>query len=440
MQYSARINACTELLATTYEAWAQQRALPMDSLMASYFRQRRYIGAKDRVFIADLTYLCLREQAALGWHVECGGAPITARSIMLAALYFLHELPADEIIDLYNDDFAYSPAPLTRIEREMLSGWQHQAYNPATMPDSARYNVPQWTVPYFKAALGDNWPQHAQALNQQAPIDLRVNTLKCPDRETLLDELRYLGLAAEPTPHSPLGVRVAKRFAAHSTDIFRDGYYEMQDEGSQMLAALVAAKPGDKVIDFCAGAGGKTLAIAAAMRNKGRILALDTAEHRLKQIKPRLARAGVDNVQTHVLSSEADPWLKRHKASADWVLIDAPCSGSGTWRRNPDLKWRFGPEDLQQILAIQAKILQEAAKLVRPGGYLVYMTCSLWENENNSQIKQFINSNPNFTVAHTPELWNKSHPAAADCSSLQLTPLQDGTDGFFAAIMQRHQQ
>jgi 16S rRNA (cytosine967-C5)-methyltransferase len=190
------------------------------------------------------------------------------------------------------------------------------------------------------------------------------------------------------------------------------------------------------VIDFCAGAGGKTLAIAATMQNKGRILAWDTSATRLAQMNKRLARAGVSNVQTHVLRDEADPYLKRHLASADWVVVDAPCSGSGTWRRNPDLKWRFSLEDLQEIKAVQLRILKNAARLVKPGGRLVYITCSIFPDENFHQVKQFLGGNPTFRVEAPEKLWNNHTTAREGLGAcLTLSPHKDGTDGFFAAVL-----
>ena len=212
----------------------------------------------------------------------------------------------------------------------------------------------------------------------------------------------------------------------------------MQDEGSQLASLELPVKPGQKVIDFCAGAGGKTLALAAMMQNKGRILAWDTSEKRLKQMAERLRRAKVDNVQVHVLESEHDQFTKRHKASADAVIIDAPCSGSGTWRRNPDLKWRLAETDLQEVLAIQKSILESASKLVKTGGHLLYITCSILQSENESQLEIFLSQNKNFRVVTTDNLCSNFHQRKkVQSSSLRLTPHQDGTDGFFASLLQR---
>jgi 16S rRNA (cytosine967-C5)-methyltransferase len=238
-----------------------------------------------------------------------------------------------------------------------------------------------------------------------------------------------------------VGVRLHQRFAAFNTQAFKDGWFEMQDEGSQIAALLVEAKPGEKVIDFCAGAGGKTLAIAATMQNKGRILAWDSSAARLKQMQKRLARAGVSNVVTHVLTDESDPFIKRHKDSADWVVVDAPCSGSGTWRRNPDLKWRFTPEDLQEVKALQASILASAARLVRPGGRLVYITCSVFADENLQQVKQFIETHARFKVAPVGKIWNTlAKESEGGIPHLRLSPHEDGTDGFFAVVLTRQSQ
>jgi 16S rRNA (cytosine967-C5)-methyltransferase len=293
----------------------------------------------------------------------------------------------------------------------------------------------------LEEAFGEALPEAMQALSQEAPVDLRVNTLKCPGVAELIHALDKEGYTASPTPHSPVGVRLHQRFAAFNTQAFKDGWFEMQDEGSQIAALLVEAKPGEKVIDFCAGAGGKTLAIAATMQNKGRILAWDSSAARLKQMQKRLARAGVSNVVTHVLADESDPFIKRHKDSADWVVVDAPCSGSGTWRRNPDLKWRFTPEDLQEVKALQASILASAARLVRPGGRLVYITCSVFPDENLQQVKQFIETHARFKVAPVGKIWNTlAKESEGGIPHLRLSPHEDGTDGFFAVVLTRQSQ
>jgi 16S rRNA (cytosine967-C5)-methyltransferase len=307
------------------------------------------------------------------------------------------------------------------------------------MPEWMRLNVPEWCIDRFKGLYGDDTAAELNALNTEAPLDLRVNTLKST-REEVRQSLWGDGFDAQPTPYSPWGLRLDKRGALFNTKAFKNGWIEVQDEGSQLVALLSNAKPGEKVIDFCAGAGGKTLALAAMMQNKGRILAWDTSETRLEQSVKRLRRAGVDNVQRHALTSETDSFIKRHKDSADVVVIDAPCSGSGTWRRNPDLKWRFGERDLSEITAIQERILDSARRLVKKGGKLLYITCSLFEEENESQVKQFLIKYPEFTLASPSEIWDNDACKKLSGSSqfLRLSPHSAGTDGFFAAILHKN--
>ncbi len=436
MKPAARIQAAIEIMEHVQSIWLADKRAPVDGLLADYFRARRYIGSKDRGAIAELVYFCLRFGGALQWHVEACDRSVTPRRVVMVALLF-HEpsMSVDEIADSF-DGTQYCPAALTDQERTMLTRCAKHEFLGDEMPEDARLNYPEWMEGRLKDAFGDDLPKAMEALNAQAPIDLRANTLKCKDAGDLILALDKDGYFGVPTPHSPVGVRLKKRIAAFNTQAFKDGKFEMQDEGSQIASLLVRAKPGQKVIDFCAGAGGKTLAIAATMQNKGRILAWDTSANRLAQMGKRLARAGVSNVQTHVLRDETDPFLKRHLASADWVLVDAPCSGSGTWRRNPDLKWRFTLEDLQEIKAIQGRILQSAARLVKPGGRLIYVTCSIFPDENFWQVKQFLGGNPTFRVEAPDKMWNK-HLLARDGvgASLVLSPHKDGTDGFFAAIL-----
>lgn len=438
MKPAARIQSVIEIMEHVQSIWAEQRRAPVDGLMADYFRARRYIGSKDRGAISDLVYFVLRFGGALQWHVEACDRSVTPRRlVMVALLYGPESCTVEEVAERF-DGSKYAPAPLTDAERSMLARCARRPFTSDEMPDDARLNYPQWAEGRLKDAFGEDLAPAMAALNAQAPIDLRVNTLKCASARDLIFALDADGYLGAPTPHSPLGVRLKKRLPAFNTQAFKDGFYEMQDEGSQIVSLLVAAEPGQKVIDFCAGAGGKTLAIAATMRNKGRILAWDVAETRLAQMGKRLARAGVSNVQTHVLRDEADPFLKRHVGTADWVVVDAPCSGSGTWRRNPDLKWRFGLEDLTAIKATQARILAQAARLVKPGGALVYITCSVFPDENFWQVKQFLGGNPTFRVESPAELWSKhlrTEDGVGPC--LVLSPHQDGTDGFFATVLRR---
>jgi 16S rRNA (cytosine967-C5)-methyltransferase len=436
MKPAARIQSAIEIMEHVQSIWQTDKRAPVDGLLADYFRARRYIGSKDRGAISELVYFVLRFGGSLQWHIEtCDRSVTPRRAVMVALLFMESPMEVAEIAEIF-DGTKYSPAALTDQERSMLEKCARRDFTPPEMPQDARLNYPEWAEGRLHDAFGDDIEAAMQALNAQAPIDLRTNMLKCKEAGDLILALDKDGYFGVPTPLSPIGVRLKKRLAAFNTQAFKDGKYEMQDEGSQIVSLLVKAKPGQKVIDFCAGAGGKTLAIAATMENKGRILAWDVSANRLGQMGKRLARAGVSNVQTHVLTSESDPYLKRHVGSADWVVVDAPCSGSGTWRRNPDLKWRFSLEDLQEIKSLQQSILTNAARLVKPGGRLVYITCSVFPDENFWQVKQFLGGNPTFRVEAPDNVWNNqllTRDGLGAC--LALSPHKDGTDGFFAAVL-----
>jgi 16S rRNA (cytosine967-C5)-methyltransferase len=276
------------------------------------------------------------------------------------------------------------------------------------------------------------------ALMGGAATDLRANTLKA-NRDEAIAALAREGVEGRATPLSPLGIRVDGRPPLAGLHCFKAGMIEVQDEGSQLVALLTDARPGQRVVDFCAGAGGKTLALAAAMKNKGKLVAADVLEGRIARAATRLTRAGVHNVERRGLASERDPWVKRHLAKFDRVLIDAPCSGSGTWRRNPDAKWRLKPEDIGELAALQRRILDSAARLVKPGGRLVYATCSLLGRENQDQIEWFLAEHANFSVLPIAEVWRQI--LAGDAPSpgpfLRLSPARHGTDGFFLAVLEK---
>lgn len=435
MHEAARLSASIELLAACESTWNTPRSLPTDIVINRYFKERRYIGSKDRGAIAALTYLIIRNYASLGWCVMQHGLEGT-RALAIAALLLMEKKKLPVLQNLFSGE-QFAPSRLTAAESAFAKAIAGQELLHKDMPDHARYNYPQWLESDLKSSLGDKWKEELQALAQEAPVDLRTNTL-LTTRDALIAALRKEGYEAEPTPHSPIGVRLSKRGPVFTSATFKQGWFEMQDEGSQLVSLMLGAKPGQKVIDFCAGAGGKTLAIAAEMRNKGRILAWDTSEKRLKQMPERLRRAKVDNVQMHALESEHDAFVKRHKDSADAVLIDAPCSGSGTWRRNPDLKWRFHAKDLQEIVALQQRVLSSAARLVKPEGHLLYVTCSTLQKENEQQIDAFMSQHENFRVVMEDNLCSKlDHRKTSTAGMLRLTPLHDGTDGFFASLLQR---
>ncbi len=436
MYNAARIAAGIELLDECETSWASARPLPADIIINHYFKARRYIGSKDRGAIAELVYYIIRNRAILSWWIERHHAQRNGRTLAIAAQLLQYKITLIDLHNICNGD-AFSPAKLTPAEVTFAKLLEGKDVLHDDMPDHVRYNYPQWMEEELHASLGEGWKEELAALNTEATVDLRTNTL-LTTRDELIAALREEQYEVEPTPLSPFGVRMKTRAPIFTSSCFKRGWFEMQDEGSQLVALLAPVKPGDKVIDFCAGAGGKTLALAAMMKNKGRILAWDTSQKRLDQMKPRLARAKVDNVQRTTLTSETDPFLKRHKDSANCVIIDAPCSGSGTWRRNPDLKWRFRASDLDEIRAIQNRILESASRLVKREGYLLYVTCSLLQSENDKAIETFLTHQKNFKVADPEKIWsNFSPPTMRQESNLRLTPHQDGTDGFFATLLQR---
>jgi 16S rRNA (cytosine967-C5)-methyltransferase len=406
--------------------------------LSGFYKQRRYMGSKDRGFVSQLVYYCLRQGGALQYWAERSALhEVKPRHIVLLGMVMGLDYSARRVIDAC-DGKQYAPKPLLAEERAMLEQYENAPISKPDMPEWARFNMQDWLIPLLHSEFQEHFVEEVEALNEEAPVDIRVNTLKCDERADLMLALDRDGFYGNPTPHSPLGIRLKKRLPIFTNQAFKDGWFEMQDEGSQLVAAIVDAKPGEKVIDFCAGAGGKTLALAAQMQNKGRLLAWDVNERRLSQIKKRLARAGVDNVLLHVLTSENDAFLKRHIGTADHVLVDAPCSGTGTWRRNPDLKWRFSRKDLEEIKAIQTPILHNAARLVAPNGRLIYATCSLLREENQDQIAAFLVEHPDFEVERLSDMWNKVATWEEGVGSfLRLSPARHQTDGFFAAVLKK---
>ena len=437
MTPGARTQAAIELIDQVLMAWMSQKRIPADKMLEGYFKSHRYIGSKDRGAISELVYWVLRHKAAIEWWLERENQRLIGRAYVLTALILRKEYNPQTIVSLPKDS-QFSPSAFTDDEIKLFERLVKFDLAHPDMPEHARLNYPEWMYGILHEAFGKRFEEALHALNEQAPTDLRVNTLKTT-REKLLAELNKEGFECAATTVSPIGIRLAKRGPIFTSPTFKLGCFEVQDEGSQIVAQIVDAQPGHRVIDFCAGAGGKTLAMAADMKNKGRILAWDTSEKRLTQMTPRIRRAGVDNVQTHVITSEQDAFIKRHKGTADRVLVDAPCSGTGTWRRNPDLKWRFTRHDLDEVVAIQQSILQSAARLVKPGGRLIYATCSILKEENDHQIDKFLTTVNNFRVVCAEKIWSKNTALdkTTSVSYLGLTPHEDGVDGFFAAILEK---
>ncbi len=427
---SARLQATLDLLHESDTV-----AGPADAVVSAWFRARRHIADDDRGQIIALFYALLRHQARLGWWLAGQGVEDHPRSRLLAWLILGTGRTPAQVASLFTGRNA-EPAALTEPERSLLGKLEGRAVDHPAMPEPIGVECPDWALAPLQRRFGTAFGPEMAAMLTGAPRDLRVNTIKT-DRPAMLSALRALGLRAEPTPLAPQGIRLAESLSLARLPMLKSGDVEIQDEGSQLVALLVDARPGDRVVDFCAGAGGKTLAMAAQMANKGHVVACDVMEGRLKRAAERFRQAGIHNVQTRLLASETDKWVKRHKAGFDRVLVDAPCSGTGTWRRNPDARWRaMAGSRLDNLLPLQAKILASAARLVRPGGRLVYATCSLLLEENEDQVAAFLAAHPDFRIIPlpqaAPDLAGSAHP-----DFLSLTPAQHDTDGFFAAVLQR---
>jgi 16S rRNA (cytosine967-C5)-methyltransferase len=395
---------------------------PADAVVSRYFREHRSLGPRERATLAETVYTVLRKKLLFDHFAPSGTGPRERRMAILG----------------FHGDRDFLKSALSPQERQWLD--ECDAIDPNDLLERHRHNLPDWLVAPLKEQLGDEFWALARALNKPAPLDLRVNTLT-DKRDDVQHELKLAGLHAQPTPHSPWGLRLEGKPAVNKLDAFARGAIEVQDEGSQLLALLLDAKRGEMVVDFCAGAGGKTLAIGAAMRNTGRLYAFDTSAHRLDALKPRLARSKLSNVYPAAIANERDERVKRLAGKIDRVIVDAPCSGLGTLRRNPDLKWRQTPEGVREMAGKQAAILQSAARLLKPGGRLVYATCSMLPEENESIAAAFEGANREFSSLPAGEVLSNLKVAGAESLAsgearqyLRLWPHRHGTDGFFAAL------
>jgi 16S rRNA (cytosine967-C5)-methyltransferase len=406
-------------------------ARPADAVTSAFFRARRDLDDRDRGAVLEALYTMLRHRARLGWWLALQNSAETPRNRLLAWLVLGDGKTPNQIKHLFD---GVKPG-LSVAEAALLANLSGHSIAPPDMPEALRLECPDWALAPLQRRFGTAFGAEMEATLIPPPLDLRVNPIKAT-RDAMLRELNRMGLHPQPTPLSPHGLRLQERLSLARLPGLKTGDIEIQDEGSQLVALLVDAKPKERVVDFCAGAGGKTLAIAAQMQNRGYIVACDVNETRLKRCAERLRRAGLHNVETRLLSSETDRWIKRHKAGFDRVLVDAPCSGTGTWRRNPDARWRAPELGLQGLVTLQARILASAARLVKPGGRLVYATCSALCEENEDQVTAFLAANPAFHLVPLREA--APHLAGVTQSDhLSLTPARHGTDGFFAAILQR---
>ena len=429
MTPGARAAASTELLQIIDSGTTE----PADRLIGGWFRRRRYAGGGDRAAISRVVYTVLRRRAQIDWWLARAGCPVEARSRVLAALLLGERWNAAELAVAF-DGGTYRPPPLAGCESELAERLSGQEFDHADQPRPVRGNYPEWLDAPLEAALGDALEAEVAALGGEAPVDLRVNTLR-GGRDEAVSALAADGIAAAPTPLSPVGLRLEKRTPLAGTRAFKDGLVELQDEASQIVALMTDARPGQRVADYCAGAGGKTLALAAAMENSGLLVACDTSRSRLARSAPRLARAGVTIAEQYLLGGPDDSGA----GEFDRVLVDAPCTGTGTWRRNPAAKWRIAPADLERAVAEQTSILAAAARLVAPGGRLVYAVCSVLAEEGETIITNFIQMHTVFEPVPAGQIWRKTVGSGFPGADpwLRLLPGRDGTDGFFTAIVRR---
>jgi 16S rRNA (cytosine967-C5)-methyltransferase len=425
MTPAGQLAAAIDLLA---EIEADPR--PADAVANHFFRARRFIGAGDRREVSTLVWGVLRARRHLGWWLAHFNAPETPR-LLLALQAMFSGMGLQKIVTAFSAG-RYGPPALTPEESIILEKFAGHTLEHPNMPEAVKFEIPDWLLPRLRAQFGPALAGEMAAMEGQAPLDLRVNVLKST-REAAMAALAREGLVAQPTRFSPWGLRLAGRQSITQGAAFRDGIVEIQDEGSQLIALIVDAQPGMRVVDYCAGAGGKTLGIAMTMQNKGHIVACDVSAPRLEGAVKRLRRAGVHNVESHLLVA-GDKWTKRQEQKFDRVLVDAPCTGTGTWRRNPDARRHLSETDLAELVAKQSTILDQAQKLTKPGGKLVYATCSLLDDENDAQVEAFLRRYPQFTRAALAA----PLPEALHGTSLRLTPRAHGTDGFYAAVLARN--
>jgi 16S rRNA (cytosine967-C5)-methyltransferase len=429
MRPGARIAAAIEVLEAILN-----RYQPVAIALTDWGKAHRFAGSGDRNAIGGLVYDALRRRASLAWAL---GAD-TPRALAIGAAPVALGLSPDAVIEAC-DGADHSPSPLSDQERAGLTRDMSGA------PDAARADIPDWLWPSFARQFGANAVGEGEAMARRAPADLRVNTLKATPEKVLKALAPF---AASPCPVSPIGLRVPPPVGAQRTPnlqaeaAFQAGWFEIQDEGSQIAALLSGAGPRKQVLDLCAGAGGKTLALAAMMQNTGQLYAYDADRHQLKPIFERIKRAGVRNVQ--VLRAGDEAALEALGPRFDIVVADAPCTGTGTWRRRPDAKWRLKPEAFAARQAEQRAVLARASSLVKPGGRLVYVTCSILPEENTDQVAAFLKDRSDFQIVPTKEAWAAASlpgdaldSADGRTDSLLLTPGRHGTDGFFIAVLAR---
>jgi 16S rRNA (cytosine967-C5)-methyltransferase len=427
MRLGGRLAGAIEVLADI-----ENRRRPVADALKDWGLSRRFAGSGDRAAVGNIVYDALRRKLSHAWLMDDASPAALAHAVMFRQWQISPEKLAAE---LDGDKFAPEPLPAAALHA-------FQSRDLADAPDHVKGDIPEWVVPLFQQNFGDQWLTEAQALAERPSLDLRTNTLRA-GRDKVVDALEESHAA--PARIARQGVRIPpgegpSRLPNVTAELsFAKGWFEVQDEGSQIVADLVMAGDGEQILDYCAGGGGKTLALSATMNNKGQVHAFDADRKRLAPIIERLRRAGTRNVQVH--DREKD--LADIIGKCDRVLVDAPCTGTGTWRRRPDTKWRLTQKNLDERIEQQRQVLSSAARYVRPGGMLCYVTCSLLPQENQDQVRQFVTSNPDFDLVPALENWQALFgasgvkPVSQDGATVTLSPASTDTDGFFFAMMQR---
>lgn len=419
MQLPGRIAAAIEVLTAM-----EQSHRPVGLALKDWGQSHRFAGSGDRAAIGNLVYDAVRRRLSHAFHMQ----DETPRALILSvAVRDWHQDPAVLAASFEQDKFA--PDAITRSEMQNLT----KPDILETAPAHIRADVPEWLAPSLERAFGDEWSAEGHALTQRPSLDMRVNSLKSSSERVLKSLNRF---DPKPSPFAPNGIRIAAGTGNSRTpnvqvdEAFQKGWFEIQDEGSQLVAGFAGVKPGMQVLDFCAGAGGKSLALAAMMENKGQIFAHDSDRSRLAPIYDRIKRAGVRNIQTRQPETNE---LNNLIGKIDAVLVDAPCTGAGTWRRRPDTKWRLTQDQLNQRLNEQAQILDQAMQYLRPGGRLTYITCSILPEENTDQIESFLSRHPNMVIDPSVEQPSSARAFLTSDNTIMLSPMRSDTDGFFSA-------
>ena len=428
-----QIQAALELLAELARSGA-----PADVAFAVFHRRARRLSRGERHAVQERVQRWLRRRAALDWWIQRAGANPLPRTRGLAALLLLEGWTPEQAAAVFRGAPGL-PQRLRASERRLVAALAGREIEHPEQPREVALECPDWLLAELAPRFGAGLERELAALREPAPLDLRVNTLAA-SRDQVLRSFAQAGVQAEATPHSPIGLRLERGREVAALEAFRRGWIEVQDEGAQIAALLLEAGPGAQVLDLCAGAGGKTLALAAAMQGRGRLVACDVRAGRSRRAALRRRRAGAHNVEERTLAGERDPWLARQKGRFDLVLVDAPCTGIGSWRRNPDARWRLARRDVAELAALQRRLLRSAARLLRPGGRLLYAVCTWLPRETEEQTRWLLEAEAELRAVPLKGAW--SRVLQGECpqtpeGAVLLTPARHGTDGFFLALFER---